>query len=358
MAVARLLVWCLLCLGAPFVLLREIQPKRTTKTNAKVDAAVTNQDVISVPKTIDALRAANADYIGIGNSMMFTRLGDTPERLNEITGKKFFFIYKNGSGSAVWYLTLKNVVAASGVKPKMVFFFIRDNDLTSPFFRTTGRYAAYLNSLRTPNEPVLDDVLDKPPIRQGPVGQLSRWLNEPGGVYSFPTWDEKIPRQLIDVAMDVGGMIPKAELRKTLSARFAVKHLRGDVGADLPAAGSGDGYAPDSYDDLNGNYQGAEEKSFLPAMMQLAKEQGFKLMFFRIKRRPDDKGTVASEPPELRPYAEHLKHWIEERGGLFFDESYDPAILLRVYGDGDHISNKNMGWYQDYFWKRMAPLFP
>ncbi|MDB6138880.1 MAG: hypothetical protein JWO94_1952, partial [Verrucomicrobiaceae bacterium] len=64
------------------------------------------------------------------------------------------------------------------------------------------------------------------------------------------------------------------------------------------------------------------------------------------------------EPPELRPYAEHLKQWIEARGGLFFDETYDPAIPRSAYQDGDHIGEEHEDWYREYFWKRMAPVFP
>ena len=358
MEVLHLLIWSVLTVGMPVLFLRNIKPKdERTKTPVVHSAAA--QDVIDVSKTIAALRAANPDYIGIGNSMLFTRLGTTPDAMNALTHKKFFFLLKNGSGSAVWYMTLKNVVAASGVKPRLVFFFIRDNDLTSPFFRTAGKYAAYLNSLRGPEEPVVDVLLKVPPAKPGLTGVVSRLLNGPGGWFNFPAWDEKIPRQLIDVSMDVGGgLTPKSELRSTLSARFAVSHLRGDMASDLPASGSGDGYAPDNYSDLNGSYQDAEEHSFLPAMMQVAREHGLKLLFFRIKRRPDEQGNVSDEPRELRAYAGHLKQWIEERGGMFFDESYDPAIPRSAYQDGDHISKEHLEWYQSSFWKRMAPVFP
>ena len=355
---ARLVIWCALCALVPVALLRVVKPKKDPTRIAVIKSDVA-ADIRDVPKTIAELEAANPDYVAIGNSMLYTRLGKTPEAMNALTGKKFFFIVKNGSSSAAWYLTLKNIVAASRAHPKLVFFFIRDNDLTSPFFRTAGTYATYLNSLRGPNEPVLDDILRVAPTRKGPVGTVSQWLNAKGGLYSFPAWDEKYPRQLIDLSMDIGGGgMPKADLRSALSARFAINHLRGDMAADLPASGSGDGFAPDSYNDLNGNYHDAEEHSFLPAMMQVAKEHDLKLLFFRIKRRPDDQGRIDDEPPELRSYAQHLKAWIEAHGGLFFDESYDLSIPRSIYQDGDHVAEDQMDWYRASFWKRMAHLFP
>ena len=318
------------------------------------------KDVLDVSETISELRAASPDYIGIGNSMLFTRLGYTPTEMNALTGKKFFYVFKNGSASAMWYLTLKNVVAASGVHPKLVFFFIRDNDLTSPFFRTQGQSASYLNSLRGPEEPLLDKLLELAPEKTGLVGTVSRWLDGPGGLFHFPAWDEKTSKRLINLSMDLGtGRTPKGEMRSLLMDRFAVKHLRKDVASDLPPADSRDDGATDIYNDVNKNFRhDPEEHSFLPAMMRVAREHGIKLLFFRIKRRPDEQGTVSYEPPELRPYTEHLKQWIEERGGLFFDESYDPAITLQAYQDGDHIGTDHGDWYRKYFWKRMAPLFP
>ncbi|MDB6074652.1 MAG: hypothetical protein JWO89_2292 [Verrucomicrobiaceae bacterium] len=356
--VGRLLIWAALCFAVPAVLPRVVKPKKEPVA-ASAQRSTVAMEVRDVPKTIAELQAANPDYIAIGNSMLYTRLGKTPEKMNALTGKKFFFIVRNGSSSAAWYLSLKNIVVASGVKPKLVFFFIRDNDITSPFFRTAGDYAVYLNSLRGPEEPVLDAILGKAPQRQGAAGSLGRLLNGPGGLYHFPDWDEKLPRQVIDLAMDIGAVgTPKTALRSTLSSRFALEHLRPDLGADTPAPGSGDGYAPDGYSDLIGNYQEAEERSFLPAMMQTAKEHGLKLLFFRIKRRPDNKGVVSDESPALREYARHLQKWIEEHGGLFFDETYDTSIPASIYQDGDHVGEKHMDWYRASFWKRTAGLFP
>ena len=353
---ARLLIWGLLCAGAPVLLLRGQRQKKGAP--AAIHSTIA-KEVIDVKEAIADLKAARPDYVGIGNSMLYTRLGKTPAALNALTGRKFSFIIKNGSSSAAWYLTLKNVVAASGIHPRLVFFFIRDNDLTSPFFRTAGDYAAYLDSLRGPQEPVVDDLLRVTPVKQGLTGRVAQRLNGPGGLYSFPAWDERIPRHLIDAAMDAGGVgAAKTEMRSILSARFAVEHLRGDMAADLPAPGSGDGYAPDSYNDLNGNYVDSEKNSFLPAMMEVAREHGLKLLFFRVKRRPDAQGNVTDEPPELRTYATHLQHWIEERGGLFYDESYDPSIPREAYRDGDHIGEEHMDWYRKYFWQRMSSVFP
>ncbi len=357
-AALRLLIWGVLTVAVPVLVLAKVLtgvgfkalPLQSFGDNAVMDMA----------REIAELRTAKPDYVGIGNSMLYTRLGRTPEKINALTGKKFFLIVKDGTASAAWYLTLKNIVAASTAKPKAVFFFIRDNDITSPQFRTAGKSLTYLNSLRSKREEVLDKVLGAKTKDIGMVDTISDWLNGPTGLFTFKLWDEKVPGRMTEMAMDIGGGgLGKVALRAALCRRFSIENLRGDVSADIPTSDAGGGKRLETWDQLSDNYTAtAEDQSLLPAMMAVAQQQGIKLLFFRVKRRPDEQGMPKGEPPEMRGYAQHLKSWIETHGGLFFDESYDPAIQLSDYLDGDHIRPERMAWYQEYFWKRMAGVFP
>lgn len=356
-ALIRLIIWGVLTIAVPILVLSKVLTGVGFKSVAL--RSFGDNAVMDVGHEIAELQSAKPDYVGIGNSMLYTRLGRTPEKLNALTHRKFCLIVKDGTASAAWYLTLKNVVAASGVKPKVVFFFIRDNDITSPKFRTAGRSLSYLNSLRGKREAALDKVLGAEPSSIGLVDTVSDWLNGPSGLFTFKLWDEKVPNRMIELAMDIGGGTGKAAQRTALAQRFSIEKLRGDVAADMPAASSNETQRLDSYNNLSTNYNAdAADQSLLPAMMEVARKQGIKLLFFRVKRRPDEQGNVSDEPPEMRGYIQHLKQWIEERGGLFFDESYDPAIRLSDYLDGDHIRPERMDWYQGYFWQRMAGMFP
>ncbi len=357
-ALFRLVFWCLLTVVAPTLLLGRV----LTGVGFKATAFRTFGDaaILDVSRAIADVRTEKPDYIGIGNSMLYTRLGRAPEALNALTGKKFHFIVKDGTASAAWYLTLKNVVAASGVKPKVVFFFIRDNDITSPKFRTAGRSALYLSSLRGKHEPQLDSILGtKSKGGSRIVNAVSDWLNGPTGVFTFRSWEDKLPDRLVEIAMDVGGAgAPKVAQRSALAERFAIENLRPDIAADMPSTSANTGVL-DPVTELSRDYSDrAEDASFLPAMMDVAKTQGFKLLFFRVKRRPDKLTASTNDPPELRQYIRHLQQWIEKHGGLFFDESYDPSIKESDYLDGDHIRPERMEWYQQYFWKRMAGVLP
>ncbi len=316
--------------------------------------------VLEVGEVIAKLRAEKPEYIAIGNSMIFSRFGFTPDEMNKLTGHKFFFILRGGTTTAAWYLTLKNVVAASGIHPKLVFFFFRHTELTSPYVNTNGDNAPYLNSLRGPSEPVVDDLLHPPPARggfvDGAVDNVSRWLNGPEGVYNFSAGRDDTQRRLTNLAMRAGGL--KTRNRQWLADRFTLENLRYDVPADMGGQDSGNDAPFDPYQSLSTNYVNPEGNSFLPPIMEVAREHGFKLLFFRVKRRPEAETGLVSEPQEMRGYVQRLQRWIEERGGLFYDESYDPAIKLEAYNDGDHVGAEHRDWYRKYFWQRMAPIFP
>jgi len=331
---ARLIVWCLVCLTAPLLVLRSapLPPPDPQSTDRE-----------DVPRRIAQLRAAQPDYVGIGNSMMFTRIGKEPREISALSGKKFHFLFRGGSDSPVWSLMLKNIVVASGVRPKAIFLFVRDNELTTPYFGTDAKTSPYLASLRTEPEPELDRYL-----QLTPSGATSHWLTE---LYSFPEWQDRMSRRLADTAMEIGGLgARKKAQRFALSARFDLDHLRGDVPADIPKS--------DGLTMMTGSYEEATEASLLPAMLRLAESCGARLLVFRVKRRPDAETHLPEEPAAMREYSAFLKEWLKARGGTFYDETYDPSIRLSDYRDGDHIGPDRLEWYRAYFWERMGGIFP
>lgn len=296
---------------------------------------------------IAELKLARPECIGIGNSMMFTRLGKTSEAISELTGRKFSFLFRGGSDPLVWHLILKNVVVPSGVRPRTILLFVRDDELTRPFSGNLEK-SPYLRSLRGEREPDLDRFMGA--TRSG--GEAgSRWDHRVEELYSFPGWRELTSRRLMDTAMDLGGLgATKKAQRFVLSARFSLDHLRGDVASDSPMAGNLK---------LNASgYHETIEASLLPGMVRMAKECGARLVVFRVKRRPDARTHLPEEPAAMRGYAAFLGDWLKGQGGGFFDETYDTSILLADYQDGDHIRPERLDWYRSYFWQRMEGVMP
>lgn len=344
----RLVVWCVVCLAAPLVFLRGDPPTMEPEERADDQPDEKRRigaDTINVKAAIEELRAAKPDCIGIGNSMMYTRLGKTPEAMSALAGRKFFFLYKNGSDTPVWYLTLKNIVAASGVRPRAVLFFIRDNELTAPF-AAKDDLSSYSNSLEVGREPELERFMRK--SRGGQDGRVDHWLED---MYSFAEWKARMSHRLTDVAMDLGGGgSPKKSQRFALSARFSLENLRGDVGADVPL--------PEEFNLVTGSFDEVASSSLLPEILRIVKECGTRLIVFRVKRRPDEQTHLPEEPGAMRSYSDFLNRWLRDRGASYYDETYDTSIRLTDYLDGDHIRPERLDWYRDYFWKRMKGEFP
>ena len=340
----RLVLWFFVCLVGPWLVLHKGPPPQAPE---RAEGPRVGAETIDVKEVIAQLRAAQPDCIGIGNSMMFTRLGMTPEALSKLTGKKFFFIYKPGSDAAVWYLLLKNIVAASGVHPKVVMFFVRDNELTAPYTGRMAVSAAYLKALRSGNEPELERFIQAG--RSGKAaGRVDQWLDK---LYATEDWREQMSRRMTDMAMDLGGgSAAKKAQRFMLSARFGLEHLRGDVHSDMPQA--------EASNLMSSGYAEGTQASLLPDMLHAAQGCGAKLLIVRVKRRPDAVTNLPEEPAAMREYARFLDGWMKQQGGLFFDETYDLSIHLSDYLDGDHIRPERLDWYRGYFWERMHGVIP
>jgi hypothetical protein len=350
-----LLLWAVVALGGGWAFLHLTEPNDDVgprahgsggdeDTESAADAPKrrhTSDEAIDVEQARKDLKKENPDYVGLGNSMMFTRLGYVPKEISTLTRKKFFFLYKNGSDTPIWYLMLKNIVVPSGARPKGVILFVRNNELTAPFTRPKGGTQTYLNSLRAETEPALDTFMH----RQSPASAdfLQRW-------FTFPQSAARGTRRLTEIAMDLGLGGNKKALRLALGERFGLDHLRSDVAADmadsdvtLPAAG---GYSEEVL------------TSLLPEMLKLTRQIGAKLIVFRVKRRPDAVTHLPDEPPVMQSYAKFMDQWLKEQGAVFYDESYDLSIRLSDYRDGDHINSERRPWYQDYFWQRMKEHMP
>ena len=311
---------------------------------------------LDVASAIDQLRAEQAEYVAIGNSMIFSRLGMTPEEMNRLTGRKFSFLLRGGSTPAAWYLTLKNVVAASGVHPKLVFFFFRDTELTE-LVSSVG--IAHSQHATPPSATQGASASASREGFMGAVDLVSGWLSGPKGFYNFSTRPDGMQRRVTNLAMKTGGgKFSKIWNREVLTDRFSLDHLRSDVPADMAKADAGTDESPDAYQSTGTSYVAPEDSHLLPPLMQVAREHGLKLLFFRVKRRPEADSGMVSEPRQMKAYEQRLQQWIEQQGGLFYDESYDPAILLEAYNDGDHIGEEHRDWYRRYFWKRMSGVFP
>jgi hypothetical protein len=311
---------------------------------------------------LQRMSATQPEWVLLGNSMLNCRLDEG--QLSQASGIKALRTYRAGSQSAVWFLMMKQVVAASTAKPKVVTVFFRQTDLTWPDFRTQGLQKECITAMDGQQQPEWQQVLGHGEgYTGGATYAVARWLNA-----WFPDHylNQNSHRSLENKALRLTKTRPKLTLvqrREELNDRFSSTHLRADLGADAAPNGGFDASRGDV--DRGENYyvkgpkafSASPDDSFLPHMIALAKVEGWKLHFHRVKQRPKAAGD-RGEGPITRAYIPALKAYLAAEGCLYTSEVEDPTLTIDMYADGDHIHEtpEVRQRYLANFWQRVGPM--
>jgi len=229
-------------------------------------------DEAGIQKWVDNINRQNAGILMIGSSMQGE--GIDFRTLSEDVGIKVADLRSGGSMSPWHYNMMKFVIPRVENKPKMVIIETRQNYLMQP--RKRMRWGAYSNAV---NELAGEDraVLDKLAFSDEGEGR--------------PVW------------------------------RYA-----DDQEANSPAP-------PDSF---YWDFNKAVEHSFLPYMIDIAKESGYQLVVVRHKAR-----VYAEDPtweqPQHRKYGEDMAAYLASKDIVFLDYTYNPELKLEHYKNGDHL---------------------
>jgi len=291
---------------------------------------------------ITDLQYGKPAWVFIGDSMMGTRID--PILLGELSSthdELVSFLYHPATGPGWWYLAFKNHLIASGVKPRVVFVFFRDTNLTDTLFRLDSQYGRGLglDDVAHEAEPELDALVA---ARKG--GLRARVHTAATQLYQTDVatgWLEPAVRRWF-VNWRFPAPDDRARFDRSLQERFDLANLRANVAADFTSVNDDADFARDL------------PASVLPLMAGLARDHGIQLCFVRVQRRPS--GTVPPEqPPTLARYVADLKAWLEANGALFHDDWGDPEQPESIYADGDHIRDRRH--YTTLFRRRLDVLF-
>ena len=291
------------------------------------------------PEPIDDLRLLNPSWIVIGDSMAGSRFD--PPLFRRLTSQQVAPLLYAGSGPSWWYLALKNWVVPSGVHPRAVFVFFRDTNLTDVMFRIDAWWA--LDTVALARE---DDLNAAVARRRGTA--LYRAREAVDAFYEAPQarkWLEPLVEQWPAQAM-FAYRRPRLRFLQQLNARLSLDHLRPMDAADMRET-----------EDRDTDFDGFVDKSALPLMLRDARRAGLCLCLVRVQRRPEG-GRPPYQSPGLQRYIGQLRTYIEQRGGVFMDDTGDPAQDLSWYGDGDHLSDEGRLRYTERFVARLKRQFP
>lgn len=291
------------------------------------------------PTPIGELAGMQPGLVVIGDSMAGTRVD--PKRLTELSGLRIAPLLSAGSGSAWWYLVLKNWVIASGIHPRYVLIFFRDTNLTSVMYRLDEQFRWMVDFVAHDREDELNSVIAS--ATQGPWYRVPMAVDTAYGADDARRWMEPGLSDTIGRAL-IPSHRKRTEFMTNMNARFGLDHLRPMEAADLQAAG-----------DREADFGRYVNRSLLPLMLRDARAAGLTLLFVRVQRRPVG-GQPPYQSPSLRRYIRDLQAYIESQGGKFHDETGDTAITLDMYEDGDHIGRDFRRLYTGILFERLRPL--
>ena len=271
---------------------------------------------------IDLMNEEKPEVVLLGDSTLMD--GVDPGLLSELLHKKVSSYPVPGSASAFWYVVLKNNIVAAKHRPQAIVVIFRDTMLTAPGYRVRGEYFTQLDEYAKKQEPIL---LEKAYLNQ--MNAVDLWAQQ-----NFPLYSTRAEFQKrID-----------ARIRYSVTAwlncdRVCTDHGMYDVftSADLEpgqlrnavATAEQYLYSPNQLD-----FSSRVEKSFLPDMIELAKNRGVPLILVRLKSRVA--GNV--ESAALKEYVTSLSTYLAEREVVFLDYGRDAKLSEDLFADLLHLS--------------------
>jgi len=278
----------------------------------------------------------------IGDSQLY--LGVDPEQLSRNLGVETYQIAVPGSGSAVWYLLMKNSLAESMHVPELVVITFRDTLLTLPGYRVTGRYFDLVDDYARKTEPVL--------LERAYLNQLNGL--ETAAERYVPLFSARREiREGLD--RDVRYGLPRlagcdeACVDDGIEAVFGRERLDPAALSSAVDAAQQSMFTPEAFD-----FDGQVERSLLPEIIRIADERGIRLVFVRLKTLIYP--TLATEPPAMRMYMRALEAYLAARGAEFLDFSHDERLISAYFFDEMHFTTGGAQAFTDLLAQGLQPI--
>ena len=289
-------------------------------------------------RPVEQIASLNPEWVFIGDSMLGTRI--EPQLLRELSGtgeRDVSLLTQAASGPSYWYLAFKNVLVASGVRPRMTFFFLRDTNMTDTLFRLQSSLGDALDEVAHEQEPELDAIVAA--RQRGAWSLVDRTMNRLYQVDTASAWIQPSVRRWYAL-WKYPDPEARSKFENVIEDEFT-ENFRRDIAADLAVENAGD-FAADV------------PTSVLPLIAELSRAHHLPVCFVRVQRRPVG-GHPPAQSPALVKYIADFREWARSHDLCFYDETGDPELTLELYEDGDHIRDRIA--YTRIFRRRLDSLF-
>jgi hypothetical protein len=275
---------------------------------------------------VDQFEAAAPEIVFLGNSLLDTRID--PEHLAGLTGLRTASLAVVGTGPGIWYLQLKNVIGGGSHRPRTVFVFFHDDLITRPISFTGASDRSLLERLSHTDAGVKEAELER---ASGVGGRIGRAFS---AIYPLAESSPSSRGPVESAGAFITGM-DRDEASVEADRVFAFANRRDqDRNIQQPK--------------FHGAFAAAVENSFLPQLVEQARELAIDLVVVRVSARPKDNG-VPNEPDNLAEYSDDLASYLVASGTRYIDMTGHPGIDAGMYYDGYHLKHRFRTHYTEFF---------
>jgi len=279
-------------------------------------------------------------------------MGDSVARTNvdknwmaEGLGKRVSVISEDGAGSALLYLILKNNIANADSQPDTVIVLFRDTVLTSTAFRVHGNFLAIMDEFAGADD---DRVLQLAiRDRMNPLEKLAE-------AYLPPYW-------------------ARSNLQTILISRVLYFPTRAFLGCNLECSDEAmnkvfgnQNFDPDQfnrainlaenflYTDENLDFESQIDRSFLPEIIRLCRENNIKLILVRTKTLRFSREYP--QPPALKEYMNGLNSYLRRNDVPLIDFSHSDRLTTALFTDINHLNSEGKKVFTEMLVETIKPI--
>jgi hypothetical protein len=292
---------------------------------------------------ISLLNTEQPEILLFGDSMLGPAVDE--EIVTAQLKKKTLLVSLPGTASTIWYLIIKNNIVLAEHKPAYLVVFFRESMMTVPGYRVTGRYFEQIDEFASPDDTLL---IERAYLSQ--MTPLEKFMEAYVPLYgSRWTIRRSIDYYLRYTLGRIFLQCDKACMDYSMEDVFGAGNL--DVTFLSDAIGAADDYLY-SQDVLDFNEQ--IEKSFLPEIIRLCRENGIQLILIRMPtQRFYEPG---SQPSGLSSYIQGLSTYLDENNVPFYDFDQKKEMPWEYFSDTLHLNDQGKLLFTQELIEALRPI--
>jgi lysophospholipase L1-like esterase len=273
----------------------------------------------------EMLNQDDPQILVFGDSIVESNV-DATQMTNQLR-ERVSAISEPGAGSALLYLVLKNNIVEAQSKPDVLILVFRDTVLTSPGFRVYGNFFNIMDEYAGAD----DDLVLQRAIRNqmSPVEKVAEAYFPP----YWGRWDLRalIVSKVIDLPMRLLFRCSQKCYETSMGDVFGNQNFEPDQLNE--AINSAENYL---YTDENLDFKKQIDRSFLPEIVRICRENHIQLILVRTKTLRFSRERP--EPAALVQYIHDLNNYARENGIPLIDFAHDDRLDPGLYKDLHHLT--------------------